>query len=132
MKNKTYFELDKVIRINLQYEQERSDKIYYPEKSILSRSYTWYGWPKRVMIFIPERWAHREDTEYYDTMYEIENSNDLRLDKSTKKVYSLPNISINLSDKSSVYCRFNTNSELDDYVKDLVNRSNRTFAIIIG
>ena len=126
--NKYYFNLDKVSSIHLRLE-EVSDYRWFDEIKPQPRYFLGFkiGSTKGVKAgwgeYDDSDW--RKDTEYFDD-YEF-----YRVDLDSKTVFVKPKVVIYLNNSDRYSSYFDTDQEAQQYVDDLVNKSNKNFQVIV-
>lgn len=125
---KQYFETDKIQTVTLTFESETSYQWY---EAVPETPQTFLGFRVGTHPSIKAGWAsgffgERRTTEemraYWDAW---------RVDETAMKVYNKAHVSIHLSYKHTVGCRFESNEEAQKYVDDLIASSDKKFNVII-
>jgi hypothetical protein len=132
---KTYFELDKVDSITLSMEKESDD--YYWKEAVPARPKKFLGITIGTRPEVPAGWSEYE--EEYEEDYRRRKQKSYfdqyswyRIDEKTKQIFIKPHVEVRFGYKQSIGRRFESDTEAQSWVDELIQSSPKQFHVIIN
>lgn len=132
---KNYFELDKVESITLTMERESFE--YYWKESIPSRPKKFLGITIGTLPEVPAGWSEYEEEDRFDLRRRKQKSyfdqySWYRVDENAKKLFIKPHVEIRFGYKHCIGQRFESDTEAQAWVDELIQSSTKQFHVIIN
>lgn len=131
MESKVWFNIKRITKIRLYYENE-VEKTFYPSEPKNRFKFLWLI-PLWKQGNFPDRWINNGDDRKsycYDCNSNYENHERYRIQDFPKKLFLKAAVHIQLDYKDEVSSYFDSDQEAEDFVEDILSQSDHVFEVI--
>lgn len=131
MESKIWFNIKRITKITLYYENE-VQKTFYPSEPKGRFKFLWLIplWKKGNF---PDRWVDNtepRDSYSYDNHSGYEKDSRYRIQDLPKKLFLKATVYIQLDHKDEVTSRFDSDQEAEDFVEQILSQTDHVFEVI--